>query len=245
MSKVTVKKNDGDVFWKQTWRNFFHTLGMIAVVAAIVAVGVLVWKTFFSSSSTYDERKAQRELFQKVVMQAQHPCAIKEQGAKFSNLKECTLFRLRPGMGSSEVIAVINSSGYFKDRAYLHDPNFGKDYCDKNEDPTNAAYCRYYVYSSNPALSVSVHFDDRWAAARDVTLVFEDAAHPYFEPRSMRGLFVKLIGQPDSSSSDDDFWGHADDNEKWSIHAYTHQNEYWVIFKAGPPKKEGAAAAAK
>ncbi len=241
-----AKKNDWDVFWKQSWRNLFHALGMVAVIAAIVGAGVLVWVSFFSSSSNDSERKAQRELFQKVVMQAAQPCAVRKEGAKFSNLEGCTLFRLRPGMSPSDILSVINSSGYFEKRATFRDPVLGKEFCGKNKGkPDKYGTCKHYIHVSNQSFTLSIHFNDRWES-EDVTLIFGQDAHPYSDLKSIRATIINLIGRPDDSSpTGHDTWGEVEGDGKWSIRAYTNDNRFWVIFEAASARKEDAATAAK
>ena len=242
-----AKKNDWDVFWKQAWRNLFHMLGMVAVLAAIIGAGVLVWMSFLYSSpstSSDSERKAQRELFQKVVMQAPQPCAEKKAGAKFSNLEGCTLFRLRPGMQPSEMLSIINSSGYFENRAEFRDPILAKEYCSKNKDKEDKYdMCKYYISISNQTFKISIRFDDR-GYAKKVALIFSHA-HPYSDLKNIRAILIKLIGPPDDSSlSDHDTWG-DEANGKWSIRAYTYEDNFWVIFEARPEKKESDATVTK
>jgi hypothetical protein len=234
-----AKRNEWDIFWKQAWRNLFHVVAMVAVVVVIVGVGVLVWGWVFPPLVD-NERKAQRELFQKVVMQAPQPCAVKEQAAKAVNLKGCTLFRLRPGMSSAEVLSVINSSGYFEKRASLRDPIIDR----KNiKDCKRYVVCRHYVSARNSAFYVSADFDENLIAQK-ITFVFEQDAHPYFDPKSLRAMFVKVIGPPDSSNGHD-VWGEREVHGKLSIHAYTHNDTFWVVFETGQEKKESEATEAK
>jgi hypothetical protein len=53
-------------------------------------------------------------------------------------------------------------------------------------------------------------------SATEIRLSFDAGAHPYFDPHALRAAFVKLIGPPDRTDSDGDYWGRYGGAYIWS-----------------------------
>ena len=64
--------------------------------------------------------------------------------------------------------------------------------------------------------------------ASNITLSLSPGANPYFDPQSVRSVFLKLLGPPDLSDGRSDEWGRGGAEH---IRAYVLDESYWVTFR--------------
>jgi hypothetical protein len=165
------------------------------------------WETSTRSTSTSHvptiaETEAVQHAFSKALLSATEPCAVK--GKNYSDVERCSLFGIGLGMSLEDVKQKIISSSFF-----TREPMLIKGCHGSNKQ------CIGYVFEHKDGFSVSVEFeptsDEATKASAlvvsDVTLWFTPGANPYFDPESMRSIFVKLIGEPDISRDIGDRWG--------------------------------------
>jgi hypothetical protein len=151
---------------------------------------------------TIAETEAVQLAFSKELSSATAPCAVK--GKNYSDVRRCSLFGIGLGMSLEDVTQKIKSSAFFTREPYLIKGCHGSN-----------KQCVGYVFEHKDGFSISVEFepssDESTEASAlivsDVTLWFMPTANPYFDPESMRPIFVKLIGEPDMSRDIGDRWG--------------------------------------
>jgi hypothetical protein len=154
---------------------------------------------------------------------SQRPCAIKRKGETVSDVKGCALFRLRLGMNPDEVIKILSSSGYFPNKAFLNN-RCGPENVD--------CVFTHYIHQERDGFAVTADFSAKQDkgysfAVKQISLSFGAAAHPYYDPESIRAMFVKVLGPPDvSNASKSDTWGGSDSPH---IQGSTHSDRKYVI----------------
>jgi hypothetical protein len=234
-----TKPRDWDKFWGTVWLNLFNALGILAVVSLVVGFGgAILWDIFkptrpsSSSTPTDSTREQMQANFNKLLFANPKPCATKN--TNVLDVTACSLFGVRLGMTLGEVEKVIDGSAYFASSSHM------QDCYDK---------CAGTVYQQREGFSVSVSFeqaspgDKTRLSAYQITLIFGPSANPYFDPEAFRGMFVRMIGPPDTTTGEDNIWG-SSDGQSVSMRAYSYSDSYWVVLerprrsteeKASPP----------
>jgi len=209
-----------ETFWNNVWYNVFHGLGLIAVIAVLVG---LVWmlaqptKTKTSEKTSEFPREVVQSNFNKALMAAPRPCAVKEKSG--SDLTNCSLLGVKLGMSVDDVKNALDGSGYFK-------PSSLNTICSDKSDND----CGGFVRGDRDGLSATFRFG-KSMAVREITLVFGSGIHPYYEPEALRGTFVKMIGAPDGTRAEHDSWGPLSGKDGASMRAYSYSGSYWVILE--------------
>jgi hypothetical protein len=164
-------------------------------------------------------RRQDRELMQKAFYQGPlnvaKPCAVKHE--KFSEVNDCRVFGLRLGMTFDDAKQIIDQSGYFPETASLTKVKG----CHSHNET-----CVGYIFAVKDGLSIGVEFDPAFEgdesqpSVSQIALWFDPGANPYFDPRSFRVTFVKILGAPDRTEGSNAFWG---DPEGRNIRVYAYE----------------------
>jgi hypothetical protein len=228
-----------EVEWQQFRLRAWPNVGQVVALVAVVVLGSiwLGWWLFFRAVpspvvavvTTGDEVLSSKEVqtalqsFNASITTDQQPCAIRRKGERFADVKGCALFRLRLGMNANEVAQILSSSGYFPRNARL------TNRCDPK---TVDCVFSHYIHQQRDGFAVTADFSstqtkDNSFVAKQISLSFGAAAHPYYDPESIRATFVKVLGPPDiSNASKGDTWGGYDGPH---IQGHTHTDKRYTI----------------
>jgi len=221
-------------FWSRAWWNLGNVLGLVSVVCGFIWLG---WWLLFGPpiptaaprvehSQTSTQAQASRQSATNSLMTAnQRPCAVKRRGERVSDVKGCSLFRLRLGMGVNEVSEILESSGYFSHKAPL------TNRCDPEK---GTCVHTHYIHQQRDGFSVTADFapkhpKDKALILKQIALWFGPGTNPYYDPEGIRSTFVKVFGPPDASNPNSDNWGGYSSAH---IQGYTYNDRrYAVIFR--------------
>ncbi len=210
------------------WLIFYHAgmdpsraIDKLFLWGSIGAVGFfagMVWVDY-PNFSLQAKHSAQLD-FHKAILNAPAPCVAVQD--TLSDLRACKVFSLRPGMTQSEVLGVVNSSGYFRRK--------------KPETCSAADKCSHYVTFIKDGLYLRVEFksDPKSASASEeqvtrIVFALDERANPYFDENQMMDKFLKLIG-PNGSSIGDTHTAWRDIKNDLELQAYTYDSKFWAIF---------------
>jgi hypothetical protein len=220
-----VTRAEWDEFWSRLWSAVWNIIGLLTAVIAFI--GTSAWLVYvaydaFQTPNKYkstspinqgkvvqlsqSERQSLQSAFNVLLASETRPCATKNKGEKFSNVRGCSLFRIKLGMWDRTISKAIDASGYFSEKAFLYDGCQGKK--------ESCVYGRW-ISDARDGFSIRINFNytndsPTMLEATHIDLSFDAGAHPYFEPDSIRSNFVKAIGPPDHSDQDRDTWGKWD-----------------------------------
>lgn len=207
-------------FWERVWVNLFHTLALVCVVGGFVWLG---WWLFFGPTSppsspsarvetarveyvqiSTTEQAALQNVFNALITTDKRPCGLKRKGEKLTDVRGCSLFRLRLGMTVDEVNRALEQSGYFPSKAVLINQ------CKPEKEKT--CVHTHFIFRQRDGFSVTADFspqetDDKSLTLKQITLWFGPGSNPYFEPENVRSTFVKVVGPPDETINNNDNWG--------------------------------------
>jgi hypothetical protein len=231
MAEDKAAGRDWEKLWNTVWYNLFHVLGIGAVLAVVVAIA---WETFgpdtpastsVGSRADYCVKKASSSEAQQTVtsinLLSSSPCARKSGGG--TDLSACYVFGLRPGMSDQQVIAAIDTAGYFPCATTLQTGD-GKD----KEKAQSASISQF-----KDGFSVLVEFAPAGAGApsswltSSIKVVIGPGGNPYFDPGAMRPTMRKLFGQPATSTDTSDEWNGKDE----LIRAYSYKQHFWIVLE--------------
>ena len=206
----------------------YDRLLFAAAIGTIGFVAGMVWVAYpqFSFQSKQD---AQRD-FHKAILSAPAPCVAVQD--KLSDLSACTVFSLRPGMTQSDVLGIVNGSGYFSR--------------EKPETCRPAEKCSHYVTFIKDGLYLRVEFksDPKSATPEEqvfrIVFALDERANPYFDENQMMERFLKLIGPNGSRDTTDMGW--IDIKNDLELRAYTYERKFWAVFEriADRPNRPGS-----
>jgi hypothetical protein len=189
-----------------------------ASIGAIGFVAGMVWVDY-PNFSLQDKHTAQHD-FHRAMLSAPAPCVAVQE--KLSDLSACTIFGLRPGMTQSEVLGVVNGSGYFRRQ--------------KPETCSTADKCSHYVTFIKDGLYLRVEFKSDPKSAPPpgervsrIVFVLDERANPYFDEAQIMEKFLKLLG-PNGSSIDATHMVWTDIRNDLELQTYTYEQKFWLIF---------------
>jgi hypothetical protein len=216
-----VPEDKFDVFWGRVWLSMFHILGIFGVIGF---VGLMLYGIFQPEGSLSSEsRQEAQNAFNALVLNADRPCAKKV--GSISNLGDCSILGLRPGMIAQDAIDIINSSGYFKNK-------------EKAEDCEKAKNCDRYLAAIRDGFYVRLEFkkdSDDNEKLTELVISFNAGSHPYFDPNLLKSSFLDLLGPSDTKVGIYEIWGPS---EGTSITVYVSEGKLWIIYQgAQPPPK--------
>lgn len=208
-------------FWDRVWLSLFHSLGILGLLGFI---GLLIWGIFQPQGSLSSEsRQEAQNTFNALVLNADRPCAKKV--GSVSNLGDCSILGLKPGMIAQDAIDIINSSGYFRNK-------------EKPEDCEKAKNCDRYLAAIKDGFYVRLEFkkdSDDNEKLTELVISFNAGSHPYFDPNLLKSSFLGLLGPSDTKVGIYEIWGPF---EGTSITVYISEGKLWVIYQgAQPPPK--------
>jgi hypothetical protein len=105
-----------------------------------------------------------------------------------------------------QVTEILDKSGFFTYKAST------TNVCKPDEKPCVDGR---WISNSREGFNIMVYFNPTndpkiLPEVTRIRLSFDAGAYPYFDPDIMRSTFVKLIGQPDQSTTTSDRWGSYD-----------------------------------
>jgi hypothetical protein len=215
-------------FWA-LWLAFYHAginpqraFDRLFSAGAIGAVGFVAGITWaaYPELISHHQPGAQHD-FHKAILSAPTPCVAAKD--KLFDLSACTVFALRPGMTQSEVLGIVNGSGYFRNR-------------EKPSVCATADKCSHYVSFIKDGLYLRVEFnsDPKSAALAErvssITFSLNEGANPYFDENQMMAAFLKLIGPNGSGDTTQMVW--MDIKNALELRTYTYERTFWVVFSS-------------
>ena len=228
-------ESEWSLFWNRAWINLLHIFGLVTAVGGFVWFG---WWLLFGPSIPTGSRcvecsqvstqlQASRQTATNALITTdQRPCGIRRRGERVSDVKGCSLFRLRLGMGVNEVGEILENSGYFSRKAPL------TSRCDAEK---GTCLYTHYIYQQRDGFSVTADFapkqsKDKSLILKQIALWFGPGTHPYYESEGIRATLVKVFGPPDTSSPNgSDNWGGYSSTH---IQGYTYSDRgYAVVFR--------------
>jgi hypothetical protein len=211
------------------WRIFYHAgvdpsraIDKLFLWAGIGAVGFfagMIWVAY--PDFGFESKRAAQRDFHRAMLSASAPCVTVQE--KLSDLSACMIFGLRPGMAQSEVLGIVNGSGYFRR--------------EKPETCSTADKCSHYVTFSKDGLYLRVEFrtDPKSSApapeeqVSSIVFALDERANPYFDEAQMMEKFLKLLG-PNGFSIDATHMVWTDIRNDLELRTYTYEQKFWLVF---------------